>query len=120
MSDKKKGKQGKQGTAGADDGAIRVSAHPRARASLRRWRGRAGLGALVVAVLLSLHAHLPMFDAVARGLIAGIVAQFVAWTAGVVLWRHLILAELEAVREKREEAIAARRAAAAAVATANA
>lgn len=110
MSDEKakKGKKGK-GAPAADDRAIRVSAHPRARASLRRWRGRAGIAGLVLCVVLSLRAGLPLFDAVARGLAAGIVAQFVAWTAGLVVWRHLILAELEAARQHREAAITARR-----------
>jgi hypothetical protein len=120
--DKKKKDKKKKGGKGAaaDDGQIRVSSHPQARASLRAWRGRAGLGAFVVALLLSLHAHLPMFDAVARGLIAGIVFQFVAWTVGVMLWRHLILAELETARERREAALEARREAAASVVNARA
>jgi hypothetical protein len=55
--------------------------------------------------VLSLRAGVPAFDAVLRGLAGGIAAHFVAWAAGVVAWRHLIIAELAAHRE----AAAARR-----------
>jgi hypothetical protein len=110
----KKDKKAEKPGAGApvEDGAIRVIAHPRARASIRRWRGRAGLLALILVTLLSLRAGLPAFDAVLRGLAAGIAAQFVAWAAGVVAWRHLIIGELAVHREAREAAAAARSAAA--------
>jgi hypothetical protein len=97
---------------GADDGAVRVVAHPRARASIRRWRGRAGLLALIGVTWLSLRAGVPAFDAVLRGLAGGVAAQFVAWAAGVVIWRHLVLAELAAYRDNRR-AVAEQRAAAA-------
>ncbi len=55
----------------ADGGKVAVIAHPRARTSIRRWRGRAGLIALVVVTLLSLRAGVPAFDAVLRGLAGG-------------------------------------------------
>jgi hypothetical protein len=92
-------KKDKKAAPAADPGTIRVAAHPRARASIRRWRGRAGLIALVVVTVLSLRAGLPTFDAVLRGLAGGIAAHFVAWAAGVVAWRHLIIAEIAAHRE---------------------
>lgn len=78
---------------------IRLAEHPRARASVRRWRGRAGLAGLVLATWLSLRAGVPAFDAVLRGLACGVAAQFVAWAAAVVAWRHLVVAELVAHRE---------------------
>jgi hypothetical protein len=81
--------------------AVRVVAHPRARTSIRRWRGRAGLLGLIAVAWLSLRAGVPASDAVLRGLAGGVAAQFVAWAAGVVVWRHLILAELVAHREAR-------------------
>jgi hypothetical protein len=113
----KKKKDAAEAAPPADDGLLRVGSHPRAQASIRRLRGRAGIAALVVCVLLSLRAGLPLFDAVARGLVAGICAQFVAWFAGLVVWRHLILGELaahrEALEERRVAAEAARGAAAA-------
>jgi hypothetical protein len=88
----------------------RVGAHPRAAASIRRLRGRAGLGAFAVCLVLSLRAGLPLFDALARGLAAGVAAQFVAWFAAVLVWRHLIVGELVAHREAQAEARAERRA----------
>ncbi len=112
--DKKKKKDEAEGEGGAKaaDTAVRVAAHPRASASIRRLRGRAGLGAFIVCLLLSLRAGVPAFDAVGRGLAAGIVAQFGVWFAGLVVWRHLIVAELALHRETLEAARAERLAAA--------
>ena len=106
----KKAKKGK--AAEADGGKVAVIAHPRARTSIRRWRGRAGLLALVVVTILSLRAGVPAFDAVLRGLAGGVAAQFVAWAAGVVIWRHLVIAEIAAHRDAQRKRIAERRAAA--------
>jgi hypothetical protein len=116
---KKKDKQAEE-AAPAGDTVVRVGAHPRARASIRRLRGRVGLAALVLCLLLSLRAGLPPFDAVARALLVGIAAQFVAWFAGVLVWRHLILGELLAHRDALEAARAEREAAAQAARAANA
>jgi hypothetical protein len=99
-------------TAPASTTVVRVASHPRASASIRRLRGRAGLGAFIVCLLLSLRAGVPAFDAVGRGLAAGIVAQFVVWFAGLVVWRHLIVAELALHRETLVAANAERLAAA--------
>ena len=79
-----------------------VIAHPRARASIRRWRGRAGLLGLVLVTVLSLRAGVPPFDSVMRGLAGGLAAHFIAWIVGIVAWRHLVLAELIAHREAQE------------------
>jgi hypothetical protein len=117
-------KKAKKGSAPApSDDAIRVNAHPRASASIRRLRARAGIAALVICALLSLRAGVPAFDAVARGLAAGIAAHFLAWFAGVLVWRHLIVGEIAARREAilaaRAEREAAIERAGAAVAAAN-
>ena len=82
-----------------------VIAHPRARISIRRWRGRAGLLGLILVTVLSMRAGVPEFDAVLRGLAGGVVSYFLAWIFGIVAWRHLVLAELIAHREKQEEII---------------
>jgi hypothetical protein len=79
-----------------------VIAHPRARTSIRRWRGRAGLLGLVLVTVLSMRAGVPAFDSVMRGLAGGFVAHFVAWMVGILAWRHLVLAELMAHREAQE------------------
>jgi hypothetical protein len=82
--------------------AVSVVAHPRARRSIRRLRARAGLVGLVAVTYLSLRAGVPAFDAVLRGLAFGIAAHFVAWGAGILAWRHLILAELAAHRDAQQ------------------
>jgi len=97
--DKKKNKR-KQGDGPADTPS--VIAHPRARVSIRRWRGRAGLLGLIVVTYLSMHAGVPAFDSVLRGLAGGLVANFLAWIVGIVAWRHLVLAELIAHRDAQE------------------
>jgi hypothetical protein len=116
VSKKADKKKKKEEAAPAGDGALRIAAHPRAGASIRRARARAGLAALVLCTVLGLRAGLPLFDAVARGLAAGVAAQFVAWFAGLVVWRHLIVGEIAAHRERIEQLQAERRAAAEAAA----
>jgi hypothetical protein len=91
----------KQKTPASD--SVSVVAHPRARRSIRRLRARAGLIGLVAVTYLSLRAGVPAFDAVLRGLAGGIAAHFVAWGAGILAWRHLILAELAAHRDAQHE-----------------
>ncbi|HTE62585.1 MAG TPA: hypothetical protein VK631_19670 [Solirubrobacteraceae bacterium] len=92
--------KGKRDDAPAD--APSVVAHPRARRSIRKLRARAGLIGLVAVALLSLRAGVPPFDAVLRGLAGGVAAHFVAWGAGIVAWRHLVMAELAAHRAAQD------------------
>jgi hypothetical protein len=95
-------KQKKQKSAAAAAANVSVVAHPRARRSIRRLRARAGLIGLVAVTWLSLRAGVPAFDAVLRGLAGGVAAHFVAWGAGVIAWRHLILGELAAHRTAQQ------------------
>jgi len=88
---------------------VRLSAYPRARRSIRRLRAGTGLLALWVVGLLSLRAGLPAFDAVLRGLAAGLAAHFLAWGVAVTVWRQLTLAEIEVARQAHEARLAARR-----------
>jgi hypothetical protein len=89
-----------------DVGQIRLTEHPRARASIRRIKGGAGLAAFLLVLLLSLRAGLLPADAAARALLGGLVAYFAAWAIAVTVWRQLVLAELEAARERRRARIA--------------
>jgi hypothetical protein len=104
-----KGKKGKGGDAVATPSVI---AHPRARVSIRRWRGRAGLLGLILVTYLSMDAGVPAFDSVLRGLAGGLAAHFIAWIVGIVAWRHLVLAELIAHREAQEASLRERQEAA--------
>ncbi len=92
------------GTPAAADGGppqIRVSAHPRARAAIRRTRGWAGIVGFFLVALLSLRAGVPAFDATFRALLGGLAAHFGAWICAVALWRRLVIAELELERRRR-------------------
>ena len=80
---------------------IRVKAHPRAAASIRRVKGMAGLAAFVGTLLLSLRAGLLVPDAVARALVVGVATYFAAWAVAVAIWRQLVLAELESAHLRR-------------------
>jgi hypothetical protein len=78
-----------------------IGAHPRARRSVRRARAFGGLLGFLVALVLSLRAGVPAWDATARALIAGVAVHLAAWRVAVAVWRQLMLAELEQVRERR-------------------
>lgn len=101
----KKGKAEK-GAAPVDDGAIRIGAHPRARRSVRRARAWAGMGGFALVLLLAMRAGVPPFEAVLRALAGGVVLHFMAWGFAIVLWRRLMVAELEAAHVRLREATA--------------
>jgi hypothetical protein len=96
---------------------VSVSAHPRARASVRRTRGRAALACFALVLVLSLNAGVPGQEAALRALVAGLVGNLAGWACALALWRQLVLAELrvaeETHRDRRAEARAAVAAAAA-------
>lgn len=87
-------------------GEIKLTEHPRARASIRRTKGLAGLGVFVLVGLLSLRGGSLPAEALARALIGGIAAFFVSWALAVTIWRYVALGELEAARERRQARIA--------------
>ena len=82
---------------------ITIGAHPRARRSVKRARALGGLLGFLVTLVLSLNAGVPAFDAVARSLIAGIVVHLAAWAIAVTVWKQLMLAEIQALHERRLE-----------------
>jgi hypothetical protein len=82
-----------------------IGAHPRARRSVRRARAFGGLLGFLVALVLSLRAGVPAWDATARALLAGVAVHLAAWRVAVAVWRQLMLAELEQVREHRAERV---------------
>jgi hypothetical protein len=77
-----------------------VSKHPRARRSIRMIKGWAGLVAFIVVEYQCLHGGMPFDQALVRSLLAGIVAYVAAWLIAVVVWRQVVLAEIEAFRRK--------------------
>lgn len=95
--DKKKG-DGKGGEA-----LVSISQHPRAKAGIRRVRTRAAFIAFVAVFALNVMGDQALFDAVWRALVAGIVVNIVAWRCAIVVWRHIVLNELQQVAEHRQE-----------------
>jgi hypothetical protein len=104
MSKKDKASGGKRAEGGVDP--IRLSAHPRAAASIRRVRGWCGLIGFGLVTILSLRSGMLLPDAVLRGLVAGAAAHFAGWFIAIKLWRQVALAELDAARERHEARVA--------------
>lgn len=104
-------KQAKDGQAAAEepDTVPRLANHPRARSQISLAKSWAGLIAFVAVTLLSRSAGVPWFDALLRGLGAGIVAYLVAWAAAVAVWSHIARAELEVMRQRAQERARAER-----------
>jgi hypothetical protein len=103
---KKKDKTSEAKPADGATEAVRLSAHPRAVASIRRVRGWSGLVGFGLVTVLSLRSGMLLPDAVLRGLVAGVAANFAGWFIAIKLWRQVALAELDAARERNEARIA--------------
>lgn len=108
------GRAGAGGSAAPGQALPSVANHPRAAAQVARVKAWAGLAGFALVALLSLRADVPTADALARALVAGVAAYLLAWACAVAVWRHLVLAELEAARRAHAEAAAQRAAAQAA------
>ena len=84
---------------------VALADHPRAADSIRQikaWGGLTGFGAVVAYSYMS---GMPIPDALLRGVIAGVIAQMLAWIAAIVLWQHLLDGEASAaLREGRARA----------------
>jgi hypothetical protein len=101
MSDQTATKPGE--TEAAAPPKISLAAHPRAKAGIRRARTRAAFGAFALVLVLNLIGDQTAFDAVWRALVAGIVVNLIAWRCAIVVWRHVVLAELRAAEERHAE-----------------
>jgi hypothetical protein len=88
-----------------------IATHPRARASVRRAKAWTGLIAFAIAGGLSLEASVPVVQAGARALAAGIAGYLVAWWFTMMVWRQLMIAEqkvaIEEINRRRAEREAA-------------
>ena len=88
-----------------------VAKHPRARRSIRAIRGWSALIAFMVVEYKCLKGGMTFDQSVTRALLAGIAAFLVAWMAAVIVWRQLVVAEIEAFRRALIEAAEAEAAA---------
>jgi hypothetical protein len=107
MSKSKKKKKDDEAPAGVPDG-ICVAGHPRSAQAVRRAKGWGGVAGVALCTALALGAHLPLFDALLRGLAGGVVAYLVVWALALAVARQLVVAE---VRARYEEVMAAHEAA---------
>jgi hypothetical protein len=82
---------------------VSISSHPRAKAGIRRARTRAALIAFALVLALNLVGDQDLFDAVWRALLAGIVVNVVVWRFAIVVWRHIVIAEVRQLEEQHAE-----------------
>lgn len=108
-----RGRPGARGSAASGPALPSVANHPRAAAQVTRAKAWAGLAGFLLVGWLSLQAGVPTADLLLRALAAGIGAYLLAWACAVAIWRHLVIAELRAVRRARAEAVERRAAEAA-------
>jgi hypothetical protein len=112
--DKKGNKSDAKGKAKRGDEAVpysSIATHPRARESVRRAKAWTGLIAFAVAGGLSLEASVPVVQAGARAIAAGIAGYLVAWWFTMMVWRQLMIAEQKVAIEEIERRRAEREAA---------
>jgi hypothetical protein len=112
--EKKGGKSGAKGKATRGDEAVpysSIATHPRARVSVRRAKAWTGLIAFGVAAALSLEASVPVVQAGARAIAAGIAGYLIAWWFTMMVWRQIMIAEQKVAIEEIERRRAERHAA---------
>jgi len=96
-------KKDKDAPPAARPAGVSLTAHPRARASIRRTRARTALVVFGLVLFLSLKSGVPGQEAALRALVAGLVGNLAAWACALAVWRALVLAELRVVEDARAE-----------------
>ena len=77
--------------------------HPRAKRSIETSRSWAALVGAGLVALVSWQSGMGEFDAIVRGLIAGVIVFVLAWAVAVMVWREIVRAEIAQAREKVRE-----------------
>src|SRR5688572_3705949 len=83
------------------DDWVRLSDHPRAKASINRAKAFGGLIGFILGFWLAQSGGLPAFDTGVRALVGGISGYVLVWLAAVQIWRQLAIAEFKAAEKKR-------------------
>jgi hypothetical protein len=97
---------------------VKVSAHPKARRSIRTIKGWGGLAGFFLMAFMSWRGGTDLTHTAIRALFAGMACYVVTWTAAVYVWRQIAVAEVRqrarilAIRKIAEEEEAAALAAA--------
>lgn len=77
-----------------------VGKHPRARRSIRTIKAWAALLTFLIVAYKCLRHGMTFDQSLVRALLAGIAAYVVAWIVAVIVWRQLVVAEIEARRRE--------------------
>jgi hypothetical protein len=92
---------------------VKVSAHPRARAQIRRAKAWGGLAGFFLVAFFSWRSGTDFTHLAVRALLAGVAGYVVTWTAAVYVWRQIAVAEVRqrarmlAIRKIAQEEAAA-------------
>ena len=92
------GRAGKTSGAGTRD--VRLSQHPRAQRQIRAARSWGALAGCVLAGYLSWHSGAPFVDSALRALLWGMIAYVAVWACAQQVWRHLAIAEINAIEKE--------------------
>jgi uncharacterized membrane protein YccC len=77
-------------------GVVRIADHARAVEGIRRAKGAGGLAGVLLAFVASSGGSVPGAEVMLRMLLGGLAGWMLAWAAAVLVWRHLIEAEIRA------------------------
>jgi hypothetical protein len=75
--------------------------HPSAGPAIRRIRAAGGLAGFGVGALIGVEQGSPFATLALRALEVGIASQTVAWAAGVLVWKRLLIAQVGAIARSR-------------------
>jgi len=81
---------------GSPPEGICVARHPRSAGAVRRAKGYGGLVGVILCSALAHGAHLPLLDALLRGLAGGVAGYLVLWALSLAVARQLVVAEVRA------------------------
>ncbi|MEA2426784.1 MAG: hypothetical protein QOF37_412 [Thermoleophilaceae bacterium] len=97
-----KKKAGKKGAASAS-GEVRLADHPRARRQINLAKSYAGLGSFGLVAYLAWQDGFQFVDVATRAMIWGIAIYVLVWAMGVIVWRHIAVAEVRAAERRWRE-----------------
>ena len=82
---------------------VSLSDHPRASRSIRQIKAWGGLIGFAAVGGYGYMSGLGIADALLRGVIAGVLAQVLAWAAAIVFWQHVLDGETRSVIRRSVE-----------------
>ena len=99
-----KRKAGKKGSAtAAASREVRIADHPRARRQINLAKSYAGLGAFGLVAYSAWQDSFAFVDVATRAMIWGVAIYVLVWAMGVLVWRHIAVAEVRAAERRWRE-----------------